>query len=135
MSQENVEAVLRGYEAVNQGDVDGAVAFVAPDCEVELPPMLPEADANQGREGLKRVWASWIDSFEHFRMEIEEVIDAGDRVMVMACLRGIGKDSGAEVHTPTFAIIWTVREGQAVRIQALPTRAAGMESLGLNSDE
>jgi ketosteroid isomerase-like protein len=53
---------------------------------------------------------------------------------LMASLRGTGKDSGAEVRTPTFALIWTVRDGQAVRVQARPTRAAALEVVGLDSE-
>ena len=132
MSRENVERVLRGYEALNRGDVDGAVQGLSADCEIELPPMLPEAGTHQGRDGLRRFWETWRDTFEEFRLEIEETIDAGDRVVVMASLRGTGKDSGAEVHTPTFPIIWTIRDGQAIRMEAHPTRAAALEALGMS---
>ena len=133
MSQENVDGVLRGYEALNRGDLDAAVAGLAPDCELVLPPILPEAAASyQGREGLRRFWEAWRESFEGFRMEVEEVIDAGDRVLVMAAACGTGADSGADVRTPSFAIIWTIEGGQAVHMHALPTRAEGVEALGLS---
>ena len=131
MSQQTVDGVVRGYEALNRGDLDAATAGVAPDCELELPPVLPDVQTYQGREGLRRMWEAWQESFEGFRMEIEEVIDAEDRVAVMACACGIGRDSGVEVRTPTFPLIWTVKEGQVVRVQALPTRAAALEELGL----
>ena len=104
MSRENVEGVLRGYEALNRGDLEAAVEGVAPECELALPPMLPEADTHQGRDGLRRIWETWRESFEEFRLEVEEAIDAGDRVVVMAAVRGTGKDSGADVSTPTFPI-------------------------------
>jgi ketosteroid isomerase-like protein len=130
MSQENVDRIVRGYEALNRGDVDGAVAGLSDDCELTFPPMVPEAGVNQGREGLKRFWETWRDSFEDFRMEIEETIDAGNHVLVMAALCGTGKDSGADVRTPTFAIIWTFRDDQVVRMEAHPTRAAALEALG-----
>jgi ketosteroid isomerase-like protein len=132
MSQENVEGILRGYAALNRGDLDGSVAGVSADCEVELPPMLPEANSYQGREGLRRMWEVWRDSFEDFRMDIEEVIDGGDKVIVMAAVCGTGKDSGAEVRTPTFPIIWTVRDRQAISMQALPTRAEALAAVGLS---
>jgi ketosteroid isomerase-like protein len=32
MSQENVEIVRRGYEALNRGGIDGAVGLLAPGC-------------------------------------------------------------------------------------------------------
>jgi ketosteroid isomerase-like protein len=130
MSQQNVERILRGYEALNRGDVDGAVQGISPDCEVTLPHILLEADVHQGREGLRSFWQGWHDTFEEFRMEIEEVIDAGDRVVVMAAACGTGRDSGAEVRTPTFAIVWTIRGDQAIRMQAMPTRAAALEAVG-----
>ena len=131
MSQENVERVLRGYEALNRGDLEGAVAGLSPDCELTLPPILPEPDLHEGREGLRRFWATWRNTFEEFRMEVEETIDAGDQVVVMAAACGIGKDSGAEVRTPTFAIVWTIEDKKAIRMEAHPTRAAALETVGL----
>jgi ketosteroid isomerase-like protein len=127
-----VEGVLRVYAAVNRGDLDAAVAGVSPDCEVRLPAILLEAGAFQGREGLRLFWEVWRDTFEDFRMDIEEVIDAGDMVIVMAAVCGTGKDSGAEVRTPTFPIIWTVQDGEAISMQALPTRAQALEAVGLS---
>ena len=61
MSQEKVERVLGGYDAVNRGDLEAAVQGLSPDCELMLPPMLPEADAYQGREGLRSLWERWRD--------------------------------------------------------------------------
>ena len=78
--------------------------------------MLPDGQTYQGRDGLRRMWEAWRDSFDQFRMEIEEVIDADDRVAVMACACGIGRDSGVEVRTPSFALIWTVRDHEVVRM-------------------
>ena len=132
MSHENVERVLRGYEALNRGDLEGAVAGLSPDCELTLPPILPEPDLHEGREGLRRFWASWQDTFEEFRLEIEETIDAGDQVVVIAAACGTGKDSGAEVRTPTFPIVWSFRGDEVVRMEAHPTRAAALEAMGLS---
>ena len=87
---------------------------------------------HQGRDGLRRMWEAWRDSFDRFRMEIEEVIDAEDRVVVMARACGIGRDSGVEVRTPSFPLIWTVRDHEVVRVTALPTRAAALEAVGLS---
>ena len=33
MSEENLEALRRAYEAMNRGDLQGVVAYVAPDFE------------------------------------------------------------------------------------------------------
>jgi ketosteroid isomerase-like protein len=131
MSRETVKGILRGYEALNRGDLETATEGIAPDCEMELPPILPDVQAtSKGPEGLRRMWEGWRETFDDFRMEVEEVIDADDRVVVMACACGVGKDSGVEVRTPTFPLIWTVKDGQVVRVKALPTRAAALEEVG-----
>ncbi len=44
---------------------------------------------------------------------------------------GTGADSGAELRTPSFAIIWTLENSQAVRMEAHPTRAEAIETVGL----
>ena len=53
---------------------------------------------------------------------------------MMAAVCGTGKDSGAEVRTPTFPIIWTIEGDQVVRMEARPTRAEAFEAVGLNSE-
>ncbi len=132
MSSENVEAIRRGYEALNSGDIESAMNL-PPDFEFTLPPMLPDTDQHSsGGESFRQVWLTWQDQFEDFRMEIEEIMDAGDdRVLVMAGIRGIGKGSGAEVRTPSFAQIWTFEDGVPVKMESLPNRATAMGELGL----
>ena len=51
----------------------------------------------------------------------------------MAFLDGTGKDSGAEVRTPSFATIWTVRDGRSSPSRA-PHQGRGMEAVGLDSE-
>src|SRR5688572_15688052 len=109
MSRENVDRVLAGYDAVNRGDLEAAVAGLSPDFQLRPPPILPDADVYHGPEGFRRFWQTWIDSFDDFRVEIEEVIDAGDTVVVMAAVCGRGKDSGVETRSPSFPHVWTFR--------------------------
>jgi ketosteroid isomerase-like protein len=76
---------------------------------------------------------SMRDSFDEFQLVIEETIDAGDKVMLMAAVRGRGKESGAVVETPTFGWIWTLRGGKAVRVDVRPNRAEALEAAGLDA--
>jgi ketosteroid isomerase-like protein len=55
MSQENIEIVRRGFEAGNRGDLDGAVADFAPDCEYIPSDVHPgAAGVYRGPEAYKR---------------------------------------------------------------------------------
>jgi ketosteroid isomerase-like protein len=130
---ENVQIVLRGYEALNRGDIDAAAAHMAAEFEFTLPPMLPDYDTeSRGPEEFKRTWLGWRDQFEDFRLEVEEAFDAGNgRVLVMAATRGVGKGSRAEVRSPSFAQIWTLEDGVVVSMLSLPNRATALGELGL----
>lgn len=93
--------------------------------------MLPDTDSFRGPDGLKRAMEAFRESFDDFRIEIEEVIDAGDEVVVMAAVQGIGKDSRVPVRSPSFPHIWTFENGRPVGMRALPNRATAIEALGL----
>jgi len=133
VSRQNVETVLSGYDALNRGDVESAALNLAPDFEFTLPPMLPDHEEHsRGADNFKRIWLAWRDQFEDFRLEIEEVLDVGDdRVLVMAATYGIGKGSGIEIRSPSFAQIWTIENGVVVSMLALPNRATAMGEVGL----
>src|SRR4051794_38345568 len=133
MPSDDLDVVLRCYDALNRGDVDSAALDLEPDFEFTLPPMLPDHEEHsRGVESFKQTWMAWHDQFEDFRLEVEEAIDAGQgRVLVMAATVGIGKGSGAEVRSPSFAQIWTLRDGVVVSMLALPNRATALGELGL----
>ena len=134
MTEERVAAILQGYDALNRGVPEEAIGNFSLDFEFVPPPILPESGVVRGREGLLGFWKTWTDMFDDFHIEIEEMIDAGDRVVVMAAAHGIGKDSGIEVHSPSFPHVWTFRDDQIVRMEAMQNRAMAMEALG-RSDE
>jgi ketosteroid isomerase-like protein len=48
MSQENVEIVRRGYEAVNRGDIDGVAGLLAPHFEYVASGLVPASGACTG---------------------------------------------------------------------------------------
>ena len=129
MSRENVERVRVGYEAFNRGDVDAALEGFSPDTEWRVLGVLPEDEVYRGREGVRRFWQMWHDSFEGFQIKVEEIIDAGDRIVVLIAATGSGRGSGAEVRTPTFAQVWTYDRDKLVRVDMM-TEADALEAAG-----
>jgi ketosteroid isomerase-like protein len=132
MSQARVDTLLRAYEAMNSGDLDAACEGLRDDFEFIPPPMLPEGGVYTGPEGLRLIWQTWSATFEDFRVEIEETIDAGDQIIVMAAVAGTGTDSGLEVRTPSFAWVWSFDGDVVVRMEAMPNRATALEAVGLS---
>ena len=132
MSQQRVDQLLHAYEALNSGDLDAATAALPPEFEFIPPAILPETEVQPGPEGLRQFWQTWSDAFENFRVEIEETIDAGDQVIVMAAVAGTGIGTGLEVSSPSFAWVWSFEGDIAVRMEAMPNRATALEAVGLS---
>ena len=135
MSQENVERVRRGYAAFNRGDLADAAKDFDPNIEWRIPFQLPDSPPDEtyrGPEGVLHFWETWRSAFDDFRLELEEIIDAGDRIIVFAAVHGRGAGSGAEVQTPTFPQVWTFGEdGRPVRVEMYQTRAEALDAVGL----
>jgi ketosteroid isomerase-like protein len=60
----------------------------------------------------------------------EEIIDAGDQVVVVAHHQGRGRASGVDVDT-RFYEVYTLREGKVWRVDEYTERAEALEAAGL----
>jgi ketosteroid isomerase-like protein len=131
MSRENVEVMRRAFEAYNRGDVDAAVAYLAPECEYHATGALPGfRGISRGREGYKR-FVSWLRAeFDDARIDVRELVDAGDHVLASLTLRGRGKRSGAETSWDIWQV-WTLQDGKAVRGEGFTNREDALKAAGL----
>ena len=131
MSQENVEIVRRAYDAIAQGDIQGAVRFVSPDFEYVASGEIPGLSGRyQGPAGFTRFLEGFWGMFDEPRFEIHELIENDDRVLVSLTMRGRGRQSGAEAQWRVFQV-WTLRSGRTTYGQAYMTRAEALEAVGL----
>ena len=95
---------------------------------------FPDPGPFRGIEGTRAFWEMWKGTFDEFRAELEEYAEAGDSAIVMVSMVGRGKDSGVSVDTPSFPMVWTVRDGRAVRMQMFTSRDEALAALGLSPD-
>src|SRR5438270_7496742 len=115
MSEENVEALRRGFEAINSGDLERILAFVDPDFEAVVPRELsPEPDTYRGYEGVRRYFASFYEVMDEVRFEADQAWDAGDSVVVEVRLTATGRETGIPVEQ-RIAQVWGIRDGKATR--------------------
>jgi ketosteroid isomerase-like protein len=136
MSQENVERIRRGYEAFNRGDFADAARDFDANFEWRIPFQLPDSPPDEtyrGPEEVIRFWQTWAAYFDDFRMELEEIIDLGDKVIVIGGLRGRGAESGVEVTTPSFPQLWTFGDdGRPLRVEMFQSRDEAFEAARLS---
>jgi uncharacterized protein len=134
MTHENVEIVKRAIDAFNRaglGELEGAFTSYDADIRFEEDPKLPEAGTYEGVEAVRSYFVRFLESFEDYRFEIEQVLDAGDKVLVFNCQRGRGKGSGAPVEMHN-AWLFVLREGKITKIRPYWDRAEALTAAGLS---
>src|ERR1700692_16273 len=102
MSRENVEIVRRFSELWNHEDWAGLVALVDPSVE-QLGTVggIEEGQVLRGLDEIRRDYDVVENTWDEHRVEPQEFIDAGDRVLVLLSEYQRGKRSGIEVLTHT----------------------------------
>jgi ketosteroid isomerase-like protein len=134
MSREDVDNVRRGFEALGRDGVEALLDFIDPEFETTTSPELsPEPSTYRGHEGLRRYFDSFYEVMEEIRFEPEKFIDAGERVVVPVRLVARGRGTGIEAEQ-RLAMVWTLREGKAVRLDTYATTAEALAAAGLPAD-
>jgi ketosteroid isomerase-like protein len=90
----------------------------------------PEASSYAGLPGLREFVAAWSEGFASDHVEIEEILDAGERVVAVVRHTGTGRASGITVEQQ-YAMVWTLHGGRATRMDMYPTRADALKAVGL----
>ena len=127
MSQENVDLVRRGIDSVDAfwAMLDDYVVWDLRDMPIpDLSGVVVGRDAVI--EGSRRYWGTWED----YRLEAEELIDAGSSVVVAVRERGRGKGSGIPFER-RWAQVWTFSRGRIIRWEMFPDKTAALEAVGL----
>jgi ketosteroid isomerase-like protein len=136
MSQENVEVVRRLFDAVARRDSETVLSLYDPDVEWDgsrhrWSEVIGGPPRWRGHDGLRRWAREYYESWESLEDTIEDVIDAGEDVVVIVSTRGRGRTSGIAVEWLHHAAVWSVRDGRIVRVVWFPTREEALESVAV----
>src|SRR5262249_25369904 len=135
MSEENVEIVRRANEEFNRGGPEALIGTIwAPEIVWDMTPAgVPGFGVYSGYDEVRAFMADWFAAFDfdEWELEVEEIIDAGDKVVSFARQRGRGASSGAEVSVD-FAQVATVRAGKIIRVDNYLDRSKALEAAGLS---
>ena len=143
MSQENVKTVRAVMEAYQQPEmmaalVDGELDLELADPQIEwdasrLTEMLPDlAEIYRGHEGVRTYWRRWFGAWKDLQFEIEDVLDAGDDVVVLIRnQRQWGRHTGICTELPPYAQVFTMRDGKIVRWRTFPDQMSALKAVGL----
>jgi ketosteroid isomerase-like protein len=78
-------------------------------------------------------WRQWLENFDEWGYEVEEVRDCGDRVLATIREEARGSASGATVSARNY-IVMTFRDGKILRYQEFYDQGMALEAAGLREE-
>jgi hypothetical protein len=129
-------AVQLGLEANNRGDFEAAFALYDPQVELVTESRLTALGFDRvyrGREQRIRFQQRWVDEWGDFQFAPEELVDLGDRrVLVSGRIVGSGLSSGAGFDTYWAYLTTSSSTGPVIREQFFFDRGEALEAVGLS---
>jgi SnoaL-like domain len=95
---------------------------------------LGEGRSYRGLEGFRRMWLDWLEPWATYHVQVEAIIEEGDRVAVLIRDRGRHRDSDAEVELLAGSV-WTVRAGKLARVEFYANREDLFAASGFSPPE
>jgi ketosteroid isomerase-like protein len=111
MSRDNSETVRTFFAMVDRGD-PAAWDLLPADFVIDLSRRLIDPVMLRGPDEMRAFYSDMNATWEGgASVEIDELIDQGDKVLVLIRFGGRGKASGVEVETLVWNL-WTFRDGE-----------------------
>ena len=82
---------------------------------------------------MRRYFETFAEAMAEIRFHAERVWEAGEDLVVELRLTATGRQTGIPVEQRVF-LVWTVREGKALRVQTYPSLEPALASAGLPED-
>ncbi len=127
--------VLLGFEAANRRDYAAAFVLYSEDGETINPAELVQVGLveakTRGRIARLDFQRRWDAEWGEFRNEPEEVIDLGDRTLILGRLCGSGMSSGVPFDREV-GYLATVSAGLAIREHVFFNHSEALEAAGLS---
>ena len=119
MSKNNVEVIRGLYDAFAAGDVAGVLGRMSPEIVWNEAENFPYADGNPyvGHEAVvKGVFARCIGEWDGFAVAVDEILDAGETIVMLGRYLGTCKATG-RVQKTQVVHVWRIAEGTVARFQ------------------
>jgi len=130
VTKRNSEIVRQLYGAFNEADWASATALADPDL-VWVPDPRVGVGPIEGADDALRFFRDRAEMFDEFRIEVERLEEAGNKVVAMLRTSGRGEASGAEFEIRVDHV-WTLRDGVVIRGEGYGDRDEALKAAGLN---
>ena len=114
-----IETVRTIYGAFARGDVPAVMAYLATDIEWVTPPTLPWSKGRyRGHDGVGDYFSSFIGALGDPHIDVQEVVQQGDRVISLGVERATAKSTGRS-FAARFAHVWTLESGKVTLMEGI----------------
>ena len=86
----------------------------------------------RGREGDRRLMAGWSDVGTHGQLEPTELIDLGDRLVLLSRMSASSSHLGGVPVTRSYASVLALKDGRAISVTEYIDHAEALEAVGLS---
>jgi uncharacterized protein len=124
----------RFIDAFAAGDDETQAALMHPDVELVEWPEAPDSHHVRGVAEAIAIRNSWFEAWDSLRLEVEDFLESGDRVVVCGSARAKGKGSTVEVDFDSYTV-FTLRDGKIARMEFFIEREAAMAAAGVTETQ
>lgn len=136
LSHQQIEDATSGlreaYAAFNGGDIDAAVRILDPDVEWIEPAEFPGGGTYYGVEGAKQYLSQSRASAAQVISEPEQLIPAGNRIIVFVHARVLPKGSNTWQDV-RLADVYTFQNGRVTNMRAFANRVDALRWAGVTA--
>jgi ketosteroid isomerase-like protein len=131
VSQQNVEIVRSGYEQFRMRKTFVS-ELAAPEFAWDMSHFhgWPEQQVYEGVQGAERFLEEWVSAWDDWDLQVEELHDAGDKVVAIHHQHGRSRSTGIRADM-SFAMVWTLRGGKQTRMEMYSDVGEALEAVGL----
>jgi ketosteroid isomerase-like protein len=130
--EENVEIVRERYGRFI-GAGENPPEWYAPEFVWDMSTFAgwPEKKHYPGAAGVEEFLSGWLEPWDDWRLELEELRPAGEDRVVAIC-RQYGRSSATRLETEMrFAQVWTLRDGRYTRMEMYAQPVEALRATGL----
>jgi ketosteroid isomerase-like protein len=135
LSEMNASPTARGEIGVSleRGELPHTAAMLdACDPEIEWVPLEAEGKVFHGRVGIIAILDGWYEAMEDWRVEPEDIVDAGGPLLMTVHIEARGRISGARIEDRGYAV-FQMRDGRVLRCDEFADIRAAREAAALLS--
>jgi ketosteroid isomerase-like protein len=130
VSASNVEIIRECYEAAGRGDGETMLALLAPDVRWTEMAGFPYAGTYTGPgEVATKVLARIPEDWDDFRIDVDELLDAGDTVVMVGAYGGTSRATGKPM-SPRVVHVWKLRGSKVTAFEQFVDTLKVAEALG-----